>query len=115
MARIQAAQAPLREVLHWLERPTLGVYATPHKVVKAWGALRRRLSRLCALGLEYTDLELGATQDRVSLLEPLRRLHTTLGECHACSAHAVQQLGLASMARAGLWAEDKERLREWHA
>ena len=47
----------------------------------------------------YVGLELGGTQDLLAPPEPLRCLRTTL----------------ASMARAVLRAEDKERLRELHA
>ena len=69
------------------------------EVLQAWGALRCRLNRLNALGPAYASLELGGTQDRLAPLEPLCRLRTTP----------------ASMARATLWAEDKERPQEWRA
>ena len=48
VARVQAAQGPLREVLRWLERPAQGPGVLPRAVQQAWVALRRRLGRLRA-------------------------------------------------------------------
>ena len=94
---MKAAQDPLGNVLRWLKRPARGVGAAPSGVRHAWTALRRRLEGLRALGLEYTDLELGGTHDRLAPLESLSRFHTTL----------------AGRLRATLWAEDQGHLREW--
>ena len=44
-----------RASLRWLERPAQGAGALPRAVLQAWAALRRRLDRLRALGLEYAD------------------------------------------------------------
>ena len=78
LARMQAAQGPLRNVLRWLERPTRGAGAASSGVRQARTALQCRLDRLRALGPEYTILELGGTHDRLAPLESLRRLRTTL-------------------------------------
>ena len=101
LARIQAAQGPLSELLCWLERPARGLGAMPHKVVKAWGAPQSglRLVWLRALGPGCADMEPGGTQNRQVRLQPLRFFHTKL----------------VGMARAGLWVEGKERLWEWRA
>ena len=97
VARVQAAQGPLREVLRWLRRPAQGPGVLPRAVQRAWTPLRHRLGRLRALGPEYTDFESGGVPDRLAPLASLRRLS-------------------AAMARrvwATLWAEDKDRVREW--
>ena len=99
LARIQAAQGPLRNVLCWLKRPARGVGAAPSGLRQAWTPLRRRLDRLRAPGLEYAGLKLGSTHDWLALLESLRRLRTTL----------VGKVG------ATLRAEDQGRLREWRS
>ena len=49
LARIQAAQGPLRNVLRWLERPARGVGAAPSRVQQAWTVLRRRFDKLRTL------------------------------------------------------------------
>ena len=95
VARVQAAQGPLREVLRWLERPAQG----PGVLPRAWTALRRRLGRLRALGPEYADFEPGGAPDRLAPLASLRRLSAAL----------------AGRVRATLRAEDKDRVREWRA
>ena len=97
LARIQAAQGPLWEVLRWLERLAHGVGATPRRMQQACTVLRCRLDKLRALGPEYAGLEPGGTHDRLAPLESLRRLHTTL----------------ASKVQAMLQAEDQKCLREW--
>ena len=99
VARIQAAQGPLRDVLRWLERPARGAGALPHGLQQAWAALRRRLGRLRALGPEYAGLELNGSHDRLAPLASLRRLRATL----------------AGKVRATLRAEDKDRIHEWRA
>ena len=96
MARIQAAQGPLREVLRWLERPAHGAGALTRKVKQAWGALRHCLDQLRALGPAYVGLEQGGKHNQLAPLEPQRLLRTTL----------------AGMVRATLRAKDNERLRE---
>ena len=99
VARIQAAQGPLREVLRWLERPARGPGVMPRAVQQAWAALRRRLDTLRALGPEYADFEPGGAPGRLALLGSLRRLSAAL----------------AGKVRARLRAEDKDRVREWRA
>ena len=93
VARIQAAQGHLREVLRWLERPPQGPGVKPRAVQQAWAALRRRLHRLRALGPEYANFEPGGAPGRLALLASLRRLS-------------------AAKVRATLRAEDKDRVRE---
>ena len=97
LARIPAAQEPLREVFRWLERPAHGTGARPHRVQQAWEALRRRLDGPRALGLAYAGFEPSGSDDRLAPLEPPCRLRATL----------------AGMVRAALRAQDKGHLREW--
>ena len=97
LARIQATQRPLQEILRWLERPAHGVGAKPRSVQQAWAALRRRLDSLRVLGPASAGLEPGGTHDWMAPVEPLCRLYGTL----------------AGMVRATLRAEDKGRPREW--
>ena len=99
VARIQAAQGPLRKVLRWLERPAQGAGALPQTVQQAWAALRHRLDRFRTLGPEYADFEPGDAPGRLASLASLRRLSTAL----------------AGKVRAALRAEDKDRVREWRA
>ena len=99
IARIQAAQGPLWDVLRWLERPVRGAGALPRKVQQAWAALRRRLDRLRALGPEYASLELDGSHNPLASLASLRRLRTTL----------------AGKIRSTSRAEDKDRLHEWRS
>ena len=98
VARIQAAQGPLREVLRWPERPAQGMGAMARAVQQAWAALRRHLDGPCALGPTYADFE-GGAPGRLASLASLRRLSTAL----------------AGKVRAALVAEDKDRVREWRA
>ena len=70
--------------------------AAPSRVQQAWTALRPRLNRLRALGLECANLQLDGTHERPAQLESLRRL---------CAM-------LAGKVRATLWAEDQGHLRE---
>ena len=97
VARVQAAQGPLREVLRWLGRPAQGPGILPRAVQQAWTTLRRRLGRLRVLGPEYADLEPGGAHDRLAPLASLRRLSAAL----------------AGKVRATVRAEDKDRVREW--
>ena len=99
VARIEAAQGPLREVLRWLERPAQGPGVMPRAVQQAWAALLRRLDRLRALGPEYVDFEPGGAPGRLAPLASLRRLSAAL----------------AGKVRATLRAEDKDRVQEWRA
>ena len=78
MARIKAAQARLRDVLRWLERPVQGASALQRAVQHGRAALRRRLGRIRALGPEYADFEPGGSHDRLASLASFRRLHTAL-------------------------------------
>ena len=98
VARVQAAQGPLRAVLRWLGRPAQGPGVLPRAVQHAWTALRCRLGRLRALGPAYADFEPGGAPDRLAPLASLRRLSATL----------------AGTVRARLRAEDQDRVREWH-
>ena len=98
VARIQAAQGPLREVSRWLERPARGRGVMP-RAVQAWAALRRRLDRLRAPGPEYAGFETGGAPGRLAPLASLCRLSAAL----------------VGKVRATLRAEDKDRLREWRA
>ena len=97
VARIQAAQGPLRDVLRCLEQPARGAGALLREAQQAWAALRRRLGTLRALGPEYGSLELDGSHDRLPPLALPRRLCTTP----------------AGKVRATLRAEDKDRIREW--
>ena len=97
VARIQAAQGPLRDVLRWLERPTRDGGAMPCRVQQAWLVLRRHLERLRALGREYESPELDGSHQRLATLALLHRLRTTL----------------AGNVQATLRAEDKDRLHKW--
>ena len=99
LARIEAAQGPLRDVLRRLERPARAVGAIPSMVQQAWTALRRRLRRPRALGPEYAGLVPDGSHDRLAPLGLLRRLRTTL----------------AGKVRATLRAEDQGRLHEWRS
>ena len=97
MARGQAAQGPLREVLRWLERPAQGPGVLPRAVQQAWTALGRRLGRLRALCPEYAHFEPGGAPHRPAPLASLRRLSAAL----------------AGRVRTTLREEDKDRVREW--
>ena len=76
VARIQAAQGPLWDVLRWLERPLRDAGALPGGVQQAWAALRRRMGRL-GLGPEYPGLELDGSRDQLAPIVSLRRLRMT--------------------------------------
>ena len=99
MARIQAAQGPLREVLRWLERPAQWPGVMPRAMQQVRTALQRRPDRLRALGPEYADFEPGGPPDRLAELAPLRRLSAAL----------------AGRVRTTLRTEDRDRVREWRA